>query len=88
MYGIFGHPVTAETRASPTTLPKETEDLGTRMRQRLGHGHILFLVPIFRCRRANDCVIAEARAVLGIEREWSDEQIAEDVFGIYFKITP
>ena len=33
MSGIFGHPVTAETRASvsPTTWPKETEDLGTRM---------------------------------------------------------
>lgn len=61
-------------------------------------GHFVSLFRVFRCCQAHDCVIAEAswskghvtlsRAVVGVEGEWSDDQIAEDVFGIYMQIAP
>ena len=51
-----------------------------------------------RCCQAHDCVIAEAswresrvtlaHAVVGVKRDWSDDQIPEDVFGIYMQIAP
>lgn len=54
--------------------------------------------PVLRRCQAHDGVIAEAtwgvgrvtfsRAVVGVKRDRSDNQIAEDVFGIYMQIAP
>ena len=54
--------------------------------------------PVLRCCQANDGVIAEAsrreskvtlaHAVVGVKRDRSNDQIPEDVFGIYMQIAP
>jgi len=53
---------------------------------------------VLRCCQAHDGVIAEAscgegrvalsRAVVRVKRDWSNDQITEDVFGIYMQIAP
>jgi len=61
-------------------------------------GRVASSFPVLRCCHTHDGVIAEAfwsegcvtlsRAVEGVKREWSDDQVAEDVFGIYMQIAP
>ena len=63
-----------------------------------GRGHIFPSVPVFRYRQEDHCVIAEAsrsrsqialpHAVVGVERKWSDDYLAEDLCGIYVQIAP
>ena len=59
--------------------------------------HIFSLIPVLRCRQAQDCVNAEAfrgegqialsSAGVGVEREWSNDLMTKDVFGVNVQIT-
>lgn len=61
-------------------------------------GRVASSFQVLRCCHAHDGVIAEAfwsegcvtlsRAIVGVKREWSDDQVAEDVFSIYIQIAP